>query len=231
MCLAHRRTSQAARFFSRSFIPISRRARIARSIRAASLMHPHTTHEIDCHPCPEYSQFTSLRDNQAMLHMAPTLPKAIIGHAWAGLSRQCPECGKDFVSQFNRGRCPHCEHTFYAMDVHGPPPNVNLEQIAEESAIVSAETSDRILKLLTERADALPERPEQFDNPKLKTVLDHEREMWDWNDYLMKQAIANGGELWRWSTSSESWEAMMGACGLAVVKDGRITACSTTAMN
>jgi hypothetical protein len=117
------------------------------------------------------------------------------------------------------------------MDVHGSPPNVQIDQLAQDSATVSQEASDRILKLLTERANELPERPEQFDNPKLNVVLEHEREMWDWKSYLLKQAIAEGGELWRWSTPPESWREMMGACGLAVVKDGRIIAATTTAMN
>jgi hypothetical protein len=67
-----------------------------------------------------------------------------------------------------------------------------------------------------ERAVKLLDRPDTFDNSKVQDLLRHEREMWDFSNYLMQNALDAGGELWWWSTPLMS--------GLAVIKDGRVTA-------
>ncbi len=159
------------------------------------------------------------------------LPTAIVANSWAGRSRKCPRCGTDFVAKRNRSCCAKCGHVFLAFDVHGPPPDLDLNAIANEAAIVSDETSTWIISLLTEKAPELPERPESFDNPRLRDILRNEREMWDFEYQLMQDALDGGGELWRWSTSPGCSELLMDRCGFAVVKGGRVIAVSVTGMS
>lgn len=161
----------------------------------------------------------------------PALPEAFIRNSWANRSRKCPKCGTEFVSKRLRRGCPKCRHVFCPYEEYGSPPDLDLDALWEEAAIITDETSAWIMSMLGERAYELPKRPENFDKPKLRDLLRHEREIWDFNHQLMQEALDAGGELWQWSTSKESWEAMMGRCGLAVVKDGRVIAVKITAMN
>jgi hypothetical protein len=117
------------------------------------------------------------------------------------------------------------------MDVHGVPSDIDLDAVVKEASLVSDETSAWIMSLLTKKASELPKRPGTFDNPRLKDILQHEREMWDFEYQLMQEALEDGGELWRWSTPFGNPELKAGACGFAVVKDGRVTAVTMVAIS
>lgn len=163
--------------------------------------------------------------------MIPPVPRDVIGRAWALVRRTCPECSTAFVSHYDQARCHRCGHTFRASEVYGLPPGITLEQLAINAAVVSKEQSEWLLGLLTKPAETLPQPPERLDEGELNDAYTRRREVWEWKCYLLKQALADGGVLWGWSTSSESWQKRCGRCGLAVVKEGRVTAFITTLTN
>lgn len=163
--------------------------------------------------------------------MIPPIPREVVGSAWALVRRTCPECDTAFVSHYDQARCHRCGHLFRASEVYGLPPGIDFEQLASKAATVSKEQSDWLLQLLTKPAETLPQRPVLFDRDELNDSDGRQREFWEWKCYLLKRALADGGVLWSWSTSAESWQTRCGACGFAVVKEGRVTAFMTTAIN
>lgn len=163
--------------------------------------------------------------------MIPPIPRDILGKAWALVRRTCPECGTAFVSHYDQARCHYCGHTFRASDVYGLPRGIDLEQLVSNAAMISREQSDRLLQLLTNPIETLPQPLLDFDKDAPHQADARQSEVWVWKCYLLRRALADGGVLWGWSTSAESWQAMSGACGLAVVKEGRVTAFITTMIN
>lgn len=163
--------------------------------------------------------------------MIPPIPREVVGSAWALVRRTCPECDTAFVSHYDQARCHRCGHLFRASEVYGLPPGIDFEQLASQAATVSKEKSDWLLQLLTKPVENLPQRPVLFDNDELNDADGRQREFWEWKCYLLNRARADGGVLWGWSTSAESWQARCGVCGFAVVKEGRVTAFMTTMIN
>lgn len=155
----------------------------------------------------------------------------IVALSWEGRARSCPACGNVFTSTRDSGRCQTCGNRFRASEIYGAPPELTEEEIRYIATTVTDEQSTRILELLIERMDELPKRPKEFECSEYLRHSRSEIELWDFEDALLRQSLANGGELWRWSTSPESWEAMCGRAGVAVIQDGRVTACKQTAMN
>ena len=128
---------------------------------------------------------------------------------------------------------------FVASEELGIPEDVDRAALARQydeeqeatrlrRAIVTSEQSDWILSLLTEPATAVEDWP---GSSKRSPHFDSLRDEWNEAAQRLRDAMARGGTLWRWSTPGPSWEAMCGECGFAVVNEGRVTACMVTARN
>lgn len=181
--------------------------------------------------------------------MERDVPEHKLGRAWEGLERPCSRCGSRFVSEFDLGQCPACGYMCHALSVLGIPEGVDLEAIAraydqeqaalEEArrrrAIVSPEQSDAYMALLRSPADIdgldWPKPRREPKSEMARQHLDQIREQWEYEAAFLREVIADGGTLWWWSSSEEGWEHLGGSAGLAVVKDGRVTAIMTTMFN
>lgn len=147
------------------------------------------------------------------------LPAWVYEKVWSGQMRTCLRCDTAFVSNFDRGQCPHCTYHFQASEAIGLPEGYSLA----DALSFSVEESQQFIKehKLQRVTTGTIEEPHE-------SMSVEEQRDWTWHQQWLQQGIAQGGTLFAWHGEN----ARSRFAGYVVIKDGQILAkmCTETCL-
>jgi hypothetical protein len=125
--------------------------------------------------------------------------------------RTCPQCNTTFVSNFDRGQCPHCAYHFRASEALGLPEGYSVA----DALSFSVEESQQFIEQHTLQRVATGSMEEPPESISAEEQCDYK-----WHQQWLQQGIALGGTLFAW----HSGDTHSRFAGYVVIKDGQILA-------